>query len=189
MPLNESLHAAIFSATPDRLRSTLLQICNQSPATAALVSDKLLINEGNGGRVKRKQSRYEVCKNCNREFSAEKNFDGACLWHPGKKEPDFSGDFWADHDEECHGNISDLADEFPEGFRYTCCNQLGISLACQNGLHIGDAETKRRKPIEVASDDGSSAFSEESEDDPKTKKIAIRGTKNPSVNSQSNGYH
>lgn len=37
--------------------------------------------------------------------------------HPGEMEPDYEGDSWADHDEDCHGTINSnaLRREYPDG--------------------------------------------------------------------------
>ena len=49
------------------------------------------------------------------------------------------GDFWADHDEDIHGRIADLEDEFPEGFIYECCNQTGDTEGCVDDVfHTSD---------------------------------------------------
>jgi hypothetical protein len=41
--------------------------------------------------------------------------------------PDYEGDFWTDHDENCHGVIDtdDMREEYPEGFIWTCCEKSG----------------------------------------------------------------
>ena len=53
----------------------------------------------------------------------------------GEREPDYDGDFWADWDEDCHGDISDQEDEFPEGFKYDCCGKAGDAKGCNIGPH------------------------------------------------------
>lgn len=63
----------------------------------------------------------------------------------GQVEPDFDGDFWADHDEDCHGRISDLEDEFPEGFKYRCCGKAGDSRGCNTGPHKEQVSHKRAR--------------------------------------------
>lgn len=49
---------------------------------------------------------------------------------------DWDGDFWADHDEKCHGPI-DLTrkDELPEGFVWSCCDGTGDDDGCERGRH------------------------------------------------------
>jgi hypothetical protein len=64
----------------------------------------------------------------------------------GETEPDWEGDFWADHDEDCHGKIdSDWArKEYPEGFVYDCCGAPGDDEGCQIDMHRPDL-VKRAK--------------------------------------------
>ncbi|KAL3420541.1 hypothetical protein PVAG01_06986 [Phlyctema vagabunda] len=56
-------------------------------------------------------SRYAICQNCSVEFDVTSNYKGSCNWHPGRKVVNDDDDFWADHDEDCHGIIEDLMDE------------------------------------------------------------------------------
>jgi hypothetical protein len=52
-------------------------------------------------------------------------------------------DFWADHDEDCHGTIDlDLVDDCPGGFRWSCCNGPGDEEACTVGPHKLDEKFK-----------------------------------------------
>jgi hypothetical protein len=54
----------------------------------------------------------------------------------GEREPDYEADIWADHDEACHGRISDLENDHPEGFTWTCCEKLGDDEeGCRQGMH------------------------------------------------------
>lgn len=52
-------------------------------------------------------------------------------------EVDDSEDFWADHDEDCHGVIdSDFCrEEYPDGFRWSCCDRLGSDKGCRKHPH------------------------------------------------------
>lgn len=53
---------------------------------------------------------------------------------------DDDGDFWADHDEDCHGTIDtdEMREEFPDGFQWDCCEENGESAGCQTGAHEYD---------------------------------------------------
>lgn len=53
------------------------------------------------------------------------------------KEPDYNSDFWADHDEKCHGVIDDLVDEpgYEDGFFWRCCEQPATLKGCRIGKH------------------------------------------------------
>ena len=55
-------------------------------------------------------------------------------YHPGELEQDDDSDFWADHDERCHGLIDELKGEYPEGFKWTCCGEKGDQ---SSGCEIG----------------------------------------------------
>ncbi len=67
----------------------------------------------------------------------------------GILQPDFEGDFWADHDENCHGIIDsrELQEEYPEGYKYECCGQENKTPGCSTGRHIErkSRPTKRRR--------------------------------------------
>ncbi|KEQ97235.1 hypothetical protein AUEXF2481DRAFT_27499 [Aureobasidium subglaciale EXF-2481] len=162
MPSAELDHA-IDHTLLSRLQSLLKQVCDASPEARALVEEELLAAESttvidltddddiptqatNG--VKR--SRYAICEQCKEEFDITENDDEACQHHTGELEVDWDGDFWADHDEEIHGTIDlDLADEYPQGFMWECCNELGDSEGCETGPHIADEsfkpEAKKRR--------------------------------------------
>jgi hypothetical protein len=101
---------------------------------------------------KRLVKRFQKCENCNEEYDVTQNTQEACRYHPGSfkclqwkqaytnksvgtREADMDGDFWADHDENCHGRIEDLEDEFPEGFRWDCCDELGDQEGCEIDWH------------------------------------------------------
>lgn len=55
----------------------------------------------------------------------------------GKKEYYDDDDFWADHDEDCHGYIDNLVDEpdYAEGFKWSCCDALGNDEGCKSTKH------------------------------------------------------
>lgn len=68
--------------------------------------------------------------------------------HPGELElGNDEDDFWADHDEDCGGPIDtkEMREEFPEGFTWDCCDQVGTAPGCTKGHHYA-IEGKRRKP-------------------------------------------
>lgn len=45
----------------------------------------------------------------------------------GDLEPYYDSDFWADHDEDCHGPIDTQENrrDHPEGFQWDCCDTSG----------------------------------------------------------------
>jgi hypothetical protein len=142
--------------------------------------------------------RFAKCIQCNEEYDTTLNSSKACCWHPGKlalivrfplplllliqrhageRERDDEGDFWADHDENCHGRISDLEDEYPEGFVWTCCEELGNEEGCERGRHRDTVgwllvrsvswNTNRKKELvsEAEDDDGEEDGSDDEDDE------------------------
>jgi hypothetical protein len=61
-------------------------------------------------------------------------------FYAGELEVDEEGDFWADHDERCHGTIDSAwaRKEYPEGFMWDCCDRLGNEEGCESGPHMPD---------------------------------------------------
>lgn len=56
---------------------------------------------------------------------------------------DWDSSTWDDWDENCHGTIdNDLFDEYPEGFKWNCCNEVGNEEGCVNGPHEVDETYK-----------------------------------------------
>lgn len=72
-------------------------------------------------------------------------------------------DFWADHDEDCHGLIDteEMREEFPEGFTWNCCDQVGTAPGCTKGHHYA-IEGKRMK---TTADGGSGGSVSDGNDD------------------------
>lgn len=69
-----------------------------------------------------------------------------CSYISGRLEVDDENDFWADHDEDCHGTIDtpEMREEYPEGFFWTCCDKLGTDEGCTRGRHRAAADTRVR---------------------------------------------
>lgn len=59
------------------------------------------------------------------------------IYNIGKKIYDDENDFWADHDENCHGRIDDLEDvsDYAEGFVWECCRRYGDDEGCKFTKH------------------------------------------------------
>jgi hypothetical protein len=55
----------------------------------------------------------------------------------GEKELESDADFWADHDENCHGEMDSLIDDpdFADGFVWTCCEMQGSAPPCRTTKH------------------------------------------------------
>ena len=70
------------------------------------------------------------------------------IWfHPGDLEVDYDGDVWADHDEDCHGEIDTNTNrrEIPEGFKWTCCSKIGTyAKGCEKRIQNGKIIRKKK---------------------------------------------
>ena len=55
--------------------------------------------------------------------------------HPGELEAEYQAQSWWDWDEPTHGEIDSFANrrEYPEGFRWSCCDLLGNEVGCTEG--------------------------------------------------------
>ncbi|CAD0112816.1 unnamed protein product, partial [Aureobasidium uvarum] len=154
------LNHAITHTTLSRLQSLVRRLCDASPTARALVEQELLASSSATNVIdltseepqqtiqqivstdSAKRQRYAMCEHCKEEFDVTDNAEDS--W---SLEIDWDGDFWADHDEDCHGTIDlDLADESPEGFEWTCCKGDGDAEGCTTGPHKVD---ERYKPEEV----------------------------------------
>ncbi|KAF5551761.1 hypothetical protein FNAPI_7367 [Fusarium napiforme] len=87
-----------------------------------------------------------VCVQCDQAFTHQDNTETSCRYHPGDLDVDDTGDFWADHDEDCHGEIDtpEMREEMPDGFRWACCDKLGGRKGCTKGKHQADPAKSRR---------------------------------------------
>lgn len=58
----------------------------------------------------------------------------------GTKDVDYGNDFWADHDENCHGPCESFVDDddYGEGFLWTCCETQGDNKGCHSTKHKAD---------------------------------------------------
>mmetsp|Transcript_7168 Transcript_7168/g.13270 ORF Transcript_7168/g.13270 Transcript_7168/m.13270 type:complete len:93 (+) Transcript_7168:484-762(+) len=66
--------------------------------------------------------------------SPEPELDEEESHHPGELEVEW--DYWADHDERCHGPIDTKTNrsEHSEGFRWSCCGEIGtFANGCEEG--------------------------------------------------------
>lgn len=78
-------------------------------------------------------------------------------------EPDYESDFWADHDENCHGTIdSDFCrKQYPDGFVWDCCDKVGTEPGCRFSRHQSDPAKNKRHEL----DDSASECSHPPEDE------------------------
>ncbi|KAI0550645.1 hypothetical protein F4679DRAFT_200268 [Xylaria curta] len=130
------------------------------------------------GTKRKAESTIMICIQCQSPFYEEDNDDKACRYHDGYLEVDDTRDFWADHDEDCHGPIDTDENrvEFPEGFVWSCCDKLGYRSGCTRGRHdalggsrgrYGDTPGTCRLEVEESSteDEESESNSDNSQDD------------------------
>ena len=55
----------------------------------------------------------------------------------GEKTIEYDGDFWADHDDDCHGDPMSFIDDedFEDGFKWSCCDDEIRSAGCEKTTH------------------------------------------------------
>ncbi|TVY90598.1 hypothetical protein LAWI1_G003830 [Lachnellula willkommii] len=98
-------------------------------------------------------SRFAQCENCYEEFDVTSNERGDCVWHEGEKEVCNDDDFWADHDDDCHGDpySDDLMNDstYEDGYKWTCCDRLGGEDGCKQTKHktAGQPRKKSRHAV------------------------------------------
>ncbi|KAK5938109.1 hypothetical protein PMZ80_009698 [Knufia obscura] len=80
------------------------------------------------------------------------NHYGNCIYHDGYLEVDDESDFWADHDEDCHGTIDsmELRKEFPEGYTWDCCGESGDAEGCKRKWHQAGSVLKYYAQLQKA---------------------------------------
>ncbi|KAL7932100.1 hypothetical protein V8C35DRAFT_308482 [Trichoderma chlorosporum] len=108
-----------------------------------------------------------ICVQCDLAFDPSSTTKD-CSYHNGELEVDYDGDFWADHDEDCHGTIDtdEMREEFPEGFQWTCCNLSGDADGCQLGRHQADPnKSEKGLDIELELDDEEESDGDEDGED------------------------
>ncbi|KAJ7589892.1 hypothetical protein C8J56DRAFT_936441 [Mycena floridula] len=139
----EQLHAAIATASEDRLRAVLATLVDQIPAAEQAAIRELVT-------LKRKTRevvpRWKTCVNCDGEFDAQtKRKEAECVFHPGELEADESK--FVDWDEDCHGPMDTLDNrsDFPENFTWSCCEGDGSSDGCVKRQHTADGYHKKRR--------------------------------------------
>ncbi|KXT06309.1 hypothetical protein AC578_9194 [Pseudocercospora eumusae] len=146
IPTNTTLEDAITTAPEVRLRALLRDIVQRVPEAHAIAARTLLASTSTAG-VKRKA--FEKCKNCGDDYNVSLNYKGACVYHEGVKELDNMGDFWADHDPNCHGDPGSFVDDpdMEEGFVWSCCEQTGGADGCVISKHQPRETHIAKRPI------------------------------------------
>lgn len=82
---------------------------------------------------------------------------------------DWDGDFWADHDENCHGTIdtAEMREVYPGGFLWTCCDEDGTEDGCRRGRHQADPSKSMKGSYESEAEteeDDANGLDEENEE-------------------------
>ncbi|EMD94608.1 hypothetical protein COCC4DRAFT_75017 [Bipolaris maydis ATCC 48331] len=156
----QNLYNVIDSATPERVRALLKHLSTTSPANFAYIQGELMLRPGALKRARSEEQdkedddtesdysdeqtdapvrrpRFDICEQCGEEYDVLHNEKKSCQWHEGELEVDYEGDFWADHDERCHGTIDtqDMREVYPEGFIWSCCDELGTEPGCKETRH------------------------------------------------------
>lgn len=92
---------------------------------------------GSNARKRKATEDIKICVQCQSPFYEDENDKKACKFHDGYLEVDYDNDFWADHDENCHGTIDtpEMREENPEGFEWDCCGKGGDTNGCKRGPH------------------------------------------------------
>ncbi|KAH6842187.1 hypothetical protein B0I37DRAFT_329367 [Chaetomium sp. MPI-CAGE-AT-0009] len=169
---------ALFNASNETVRSILIALCDDDRVRSKalkyldMIEPEAKLNANAAPRSdpntkKRKPaSTLSICLRCGEAFS-----DGTtdrCTYHDGDLEPDYDGDFWADHDERCHGVIDTdaMREEFPDGFVWDCCEKLGSEPGCRKGRHESHPDKKYKRYESESEDIGTSEIDgdEEGED-------------------------
>ncbi|KAL2278693.1 hypothetical protein FJTKL_14252 [Diaporthe vaccinii] len=99
------------------------------------------------GEKRKASDHFFICVRCGESFSEEANDSKASTYHHGRMEIGVDDeDFWADHDEDCGGEIDteEMREEYPEGFTWNYCDQVGTAPGCTKGHHYA-IEGKRMK--------------------------------------------
>lgn len=81
-PDNITVQAAIASATEERLRKTLIELCIMSSPAEELVRHLLISRSDKDSKKKRKI--YEICTQCSEEYTVEDNNRKSCVFHLGQ---------------------------------------------------------------------------------------------------------
>ncbi|KAK5055374.1 hypothetical protein LTR84_013124 [Exophiala bonariae] len=131
---NLAVEDAIREATNDRVRIVLLSIVKESSVARDLVSKELLVQqkEDSASRNPKKRKRYEICKQCSKEYAVEQNHEKICVHHPGAKQLDFNSGFWkfVKNDDQIKDD-----EESQEGYEWTCCHERGNAVGCTTSEH------------------------------------------------------
>ncbi|KAF3904821.1 hypothetical protein ABW20_dc0104829 [Dactylellina cionopaga] len=141
--LHTSLLETIDAAPEHHLRMVLQSLCTDSK-TMKRALDQFKNLKALENPKKRKATAdivpvFSICTRCNQRFDETDNTARACTWHPGNREVDFESDVWMDIWEGGYEAVDfedkDTIAEFPEGYRWDCCDEYGDHEGCVDSLH------------------------------------------------------
>ncbi|XPS70107.1 hypothetical protein M3J09_002349 [Ascochyta lentis] len=156
------LEEVIKTAHTERLRIVLLGICSRFEEARQFASNELLVRPATDGSNKRKSDdpddiaayrRFATCENpgCHAEYDTTNNGPGECRWHEGHLVYDPESDVWDDMEEATWGqhDTQDMREEYPEGFKWSCCGLQGDEEGCLVGPHA--VRSNKKKKIQASS--------------------------------------
>ncbi|CAG8981928.1 hypothetical protein HYALB_00013819 [Hymenoscyphus albidus] len=160
-PVSEELRAAIFTIDSNHLREVVFKLCKKRHDGAVfnakleeLLLDKKAANDSKpvsddddadededdeDEEDEADSEQWVTCEYCNENIvmtsliSFVTNRRIACATLVRVKEIDWDGDYWAYHDDRCHGDPYSFIDDpdYAEGFIYSCCEQLSDQSGCE----------------------------------------------------------
>ncbi|KXX77416.1 hypothetical protein MMYC01_206057 [Madurella mycetomatis] len=149
-----------------QVRAILIALCDDGDVRRKALDycEQLTRSLGSSAAPKRKHTPSHepepdiaICVQCEYAFTKSDNTRKECQYHNGSLEPDYDSEFWADHDENCHGVIdSDFCrEEYPEGFIWSCCDKIGTEPGCRFSRHQCSHPPEDEDDEESEEDDGS----------------------------------
>ncbi|KAF3908269.1 hypothetical protein AA313_de0205300 [Arthrobotrys entomopaga] len=140
----------ILTASEDDVKTVLYTLCKESKIRTKVLEqlDKLQKAENPKKRKHSPSSKtLPKCTVCNQRFDESKNTGKSCKWHPGNREVDFEADCWDDMWEDdikaFDFHAEDVLNEWPEGYKWDCCDEDGDHAGCMEGPHkVGSEKSK-----------------------------------------------
>uniref|UniRef100_A0A0W0F7W9 Uncharacterized protein n=1 Tax=Moniliophthora roreri TaxID=221103 RepID=A0A0W0F7W9_MONRR len=148
----EQLRAALNTVSEERLRAILMALCEQIPSVELAMTKEFVVSvsrkrkttdDGDDDEPEELAPRYELCRNCREEYDFTTEREGVCVLN-------CDYDNFVDWDEDCHGpmDTEENRKEFPENFKWSCCNEDGVSQGCVQTAHEPIVPRKKRKTRE-----------------------------------------
>ncbi|KAK0622604.1 hypothetical protein B0T14DRAFT_564047 [Immersiella caudata] len=105
-------------------------------------------DDGSSANASGTSNNVQTCVRCKQSFtpsSGSMNFAGQqCLHHPGELLFDEESQVWREWEySEMDMDTMESRQDFPEGFKYSCCRAPGDAKGCKLGEHV--ARPKKRQ--------------------------------------------